>query len=365
MTPADPRYMRRALALARRGVGRTSPNPAVGCVIVRDGLVVGEGWHRQAGTPHAEVHALWQAGDRARGGDVYVTLEPCSHHGRTPPCADALVAAGVGRVFAGMTDPNPKVMGEGLARLRAAGIEAESGLLEEECRRLNEPFIKQITTGLPFVTYKTAMTLDGRIATAGGDSRWVTGERSRRYVHRLRDRSDAIMVGVGTVLADDPLLTCRLAGGRDPLRVVVDSRLRTPVTARVIAPDSGAATLIATLPGNDVARFALEEAGAEVIVCGPGQGGIDLPDLLARLGRRGVQSLLLEGGSGLAGAFLHQGLIDRYLIFIAPKLVGGEGPGPFAGQGVERMAEAAGLAVRRLVRFGGDIMVEAYPCSRD
>jgi diaminohydroxyphosphoribosylaminopyrimidine deaminase/5-amino-6-(5-phosphoribosylamino)uracil reductase len=364
MTDPDQRHMKRAIALARKGLGRTSPNPVVGCVIVSHGQVVGEGWHRKAGTPHAEIHALAEAGPRARGADVYVTLEPCSHHGRTPPCADALVAAGVGRVVAGMTDPNPKVMGQGLARLQVAGIPVVTGLLEPECRRLNEPFIKHVTTGLPFVICKTAMTLDGRIATASGDSRWITGERSRRYVHRLRDRFDAIMVGVGTVLADDPLLTCRLPGGRDPIRVVVDSRLRTPPSAQLLAPDSAAATLIATLPGNDAARCALDEAGAEIITCSQGSGFVDLHELLRKLGARGVQSVLLEGGGTLAGAFLRQGLIDRLLFFLAPKLVGGDGPGPFAGAGVDRMAEANGLTISRVVRFGEDILVEAYPCSR-
>jgi diaminohydroxyphosphoribosylaminopyrimidine deaminase/5-amino-6-(5-phosphoribosylamino)uracil reductase len=239
------------------------------------------------------------------------------------------------------------------------------GVLEQQCRRLNEPFIKHVSTGLPFVTCKVAMTLDGRIATASGDSRWVTGERSRRYVHRLRDHCDAIMVGVGTVLADDPLLTCRLPGGMDPVRVVVDSRLRTPPTARLIAPDSGAAALIASLPGSDAARCALEEAGAEVIVCSQSAGRVDLPELLRKLGARGIQSILLEGGGTLAGEFLRQGFIDRFLFFFAPKLVGGEGVGPFSGPGVESMAEASGLAIVRVVRFDDDIMVEAYPCSRD
>lgn len=365
MTNPDQRHMRRAIALARKGLGRTSPNPVVGCVIVRDGVVVGEGWHRKAGTPHAEIHALTEAGPRARGADVYVTLEPCCHHGRTPPCADALVDAAVGRVIAGMTDPNPKVMGQGLARLQEAGIPVIVGLLEQECRRLNEPFIKHVTTGLPLVTCKTAMTLDGRIATATGDSRWVTGERSRRCVHRLRERSDAIMVGVGTVLADDPLLTCRLPGGQDPLRVVVDSCLRTPPSAKVLAPHSDAATLIAALPGNDAARFALDEAGAEILTCSAANGGVDLHELLLKLGSRGIQSVLLEGGGTLAGAFLRQGLIDRFLFFLAPKLVGGDGPGPFAGAGIERMAEAHGLTISRVARFGDDILVEAHPCSRD
>jgi diaminohydroxyphosphoribosylaminopyrimidine deaminase/5-amino-6-(5-phosphoribosylamino)uracil reductase len=355
--------MRRALALARRGLGRTSPNPAVGCVIVKDDTVVGEGWHRQAGGPHAEVFALQKAGDAAKGACAYVTLEPCSHHGRTPPCADALVAAGVRRVVAGMMDPNPQVMGRGLARLREAGIQVECGLLEPECRSLNEPFLKHVTTGLPLVVCKLAMTLDGRIATALGDSRWITGERSRRHVHRLRDQMDAIMVGVGTVLADDPQLTCRLPKGRDPIRVVVDSSLRTPPNARVLCPDSGAATIIATISASGPCREALEKSGAEVLACADAAGRVSILDLLQQLGRRGVQSVLLEGGATLAGEFQRQQLIDRYLFFLAPKLVGGEGPGPFSGPGVERMAQAKGLSIVRVARFDEDILVEAYPCS--
>jgi len=355
------RFMRQALVLARKGVGRTSPNPAVGCVVVRDGVVVGTGWHRRAGTPHAEVHALLEAGEQALGSDVYVTLEPCSHFGRTPPCADALVAARVGRVFVGTVDPNPQVSGSGIARLRDAGIPVVSGLLEDACQEINRPFIKQVTTGLPYVILKSAMTLDGKTATASGDSRWVTGEPARRHVHRLRAISDVIMVGVGTVIADDPQLTSRIPGGRDPLRVVVDSSLRLPLTSRLLGLQSQAATLLATVSQDAEKVARLRDRGAEVLVCAERAGRVDLHDLLARLGGRGVQSILLEGGAELAGAMLRQQLIDRCLFFYAPKLVGGEGFGLFCGAGADRMADAVPLQRIGIRRIGADILVEGEP----
>lgn len=360
--------MRLALSLARRGVGRTSPNPAVGCVIVKDGAIVGEGWHRKAGTPHAEVHALRAAGEKAHGADVYVTLEPCSHHGKTPPCADALVEAGVGRVFVGMVDPNPKVSGSGLARLRKAGIAVHVGLLEPECRRLNEPFIKHVTTGMPFVICKSAMTLDGKIATASGDSKWITSEKSRRYAHKLRAMVDAVVVGAGTVEADDPLLTARIPGGRDPMRVIVDSRLRISPKARLLQVESTADAVIATISDDVAKRARLEAAGAVVIRCSEKDGRVDLIDLMKRLGSMQIQSVLLEGGSELAGEMLRSGLIDKFHLFFAPKLVGGGGKGPFGGNGVEMIADTSILQEISVRRFGKDILVTAYPekqCSRD
>jgi diaminohydroxyphosphoribosylaminopyrimidine deaminase/5-amino-6-(5-phosphoribosylamino)uracil reductase len=363
MTDFHEKMMRRALSLARKGVGKTGPNPAVGCVIVKNGIVIGEGWHRKAGTPHAEIHALAMAGDSARGGDVYVTLEPCSHVGKTPPCADALIKAGVGRVFAGMVDPNPRVSGTGLERLKSAGIPAVAGILEEDCRGVNEPFIKHVTTGLPFVLLKSALTMDGRSATAGGDSRWITNEKSRRFVHRLRSQVDAIMVGVGTVIADDPELTCRIPGGRDPMRVVVDSMLRIPPAARLFRLDSCAKTVVATISNQKEKIDAIWELGAEVLICREKDGRVDLQDMLARLGLMNIQSLLLEGGSTLAGEALRQDLIDKVMLFYAPKLVGGDGPGLFAGMGAERMEDAIRLTRVRIRRFAEDIMIEGYPES--
>ena len=355
------RYMHRAITLARKGMGKTAPNPAVGCVVVRDGAIVGEGWHRKAGTPHAEVHALRQAGGAARGADVYVTLEPCSHYGKTPPCAEALMEARVQRIFAAMVDPNPKVSGRGVEMLRSAGIEVTIGILERESRLLNEPFIKHVTTGLPFVILKSAMTLDGKTATESGDSKWITNEKSRRYVHKLRALLDAVMVGVGTVTADDPQLTSRIAGGRDPLRIIVDSALTIPIHSRVLHLSSPARTVIATLAGSGPKAEQLRDCGVEILQCQEREGRVDLHDLLARLGSMGVQSVLLEGGSRLAGEALRLGLIDKFLLFYAPKIVGGEAPGLFAGRSAGRMAEAVRLMDLKVRRFDEDIMIEGYP----
>ncbi len=365
MTAPDIRYlekmMKRAIVLARRGVGNTTPNPPVGCVIVRDGEIVGSGWHRKAGTPHAEVHALREAGEQARGADLFVTLEPCSHFGRTPPCADAVIAAGVGRVYAGTVDPNPRVAGMGIQKLRAAGITVRSGILESECRRLIGPFIRQMAAGLPLVTVKSALTLDGCTATATGDSKWITGEQARRHVHLLRAQHDALMVGVETVLADDPQLTCRLPrGARDPLRVVVDSRLRTPLDAQIFRVRSTATTLVATCEQDEERLTPYRELGAELMVCREADGRVDLADLLAKLGARGIQSLLVESGGVLAGALLRQELIDRLVLFYGAKLVGGVGRSPFAGSGVEKMSQAIPLQEMQFRRFGDDLMVSGY-----
>jgi len=362
MSKEQLKMMRMALALARRGVGKTAPNPAVGCVIVRDGAVVGRGWHKKAGTPHAEVHALNEAGESAAGSDVYVTLEPCAHFGKTPPCAKALVEARVARVFVAMVDPNPLVAGAGIAILRKAGIEVEVGLLEESCRELNRPFIKWIQTRLPYVILKSALTLDGKSATANGDSKWVTSDRSRREVHRLRGRLDAIMVGVGTVLKDDPLLTCRLPGGKDPLRVVVDSTLRIPLHAALLSVQSEARTVVASCSPAAEKVDAVMAHGAEVLRCKEDSDGrVDLADLFAKLGERGVQSVLLEGGSHLAGAALRAGLIDRCMIFLAPKLVGGAGMGLFAGEGAVLMGDAIRLEEMTVKRVGVDLLVQGTP----
>jgi diaminohydroxyphosphoribosylaminopyrimidine deaminase/5-amino-6-(5-phosphoribosylamino)uracil reductase len=355
------KMMRQALALARRGQGKTAPNPAVGCVIVRDGKVVGRGWHKKAGTPHAEVHALNEAGELAAGADVYVTLEPCAHFGKTPPCAKALIAAKVARVYVAMVDPNPLVAGGGIEMLRQAGIEVETGLLEEPCRELNRPFIKWIQTRRPYVILKSAVTLDGKTATANGDSKWITSDRSRREVHRLRGKLDAIMVGVGTVVKDDPLLTCRVPGGKDPLRVVVDSTLRIPLHAALLSVHSEARTVLATCC-SDAARIeAVTSRGAGILSCKESEGRVDLADLFERLGAQGVQSILLEGGSHLAGAALRAGLIDKCMIFMAPKLVGGAGMGLFAGEGVNLMGDAIRLEGMTVKRVGVDLLIEGTP----
>jgi diaminohydroxyphosphoribosylaminopyrimidine deaminase / 5-amino-6-(5-phosphoribosylamino)uracil reductase len=353
-------YMRRALALARRGEGRTAPNPPVGAVVIAAGEIVGAGFHPGAGQPHAEIFALRQAGERARGADLYVTLEPCCHQGRTGPCTEAILQAGIGRVLAGCIDPNPRVAGQGLAALRQQGVMVEEGVLEKECRRLIAPFAKHVTTGLPYVILKAAMTLDGRIATATGHSRWISGEASRRQVHRLRDRIDAIMVGIGTVQRDDPLLTTRLPrGGRDPLRVVVDGTLRISEHAAILHLQSVAPTLIATTvqaPKDKVAR--LVERGIEILYIAEQQGRVDLTDLLRQLAARGVQSLLLEGGGTINAAALQAGLVDRVMIFVAPRLLGGEGLGLFRGAGPLSMDQTLQLTDVRVRRFADDVLIE-------
>jgi len=369
--PSPEFYMSRALELARRAEGQTRPNPAVGAVLVRDGRIVGEGFHPAAGQPHAEIFALRQAGELARGATLYVTLEPCCHTGRTGPCSEALIAAGVSRVVVGTRDPNPRVDGGGIEQLRAAAIDVESGLLEAECRRLIAPFAKHVTTGLPLVTLKAAVTLDGNVATRSGESQWITGEESRLRAHRLRHRHDAILVGIGTVLADNPRLTTRLpeGGGKDPLRVVVDSRLRTPPTAALFNPESAAGVLIVTTLAAPLANEAvLQAAGAEVVRLAETEGHVDLHQLMAFLGRRGIQSLLLEGGGELNHSLWHSGLVDRVSYCVAPLCFGGRGIPVFAGEGVAHLAEAVRLHDVQTERTGDDIWIEGEvrtACSRD
>ncbi|WP_255430414.1 bifunctional diaminohydroxyphosphoribosylaminopyrimidine deaminase/5-amino-6-(5-phosphoribosylamino)uracil reductase RibD [Roseomonas sp. 18066] len=327
----DAAFMRAALALAARGLGNTWPNPSVGCVITRDGAVVGRGWTAPGGRPHAETEALKRAGHAARGATAYVTLEPCCHWGRTPPCTDALIAAGVARVVVAMRDPDPRVDGGGLEKLRAAGVSVSVGLLEAEARAINAGFVKVATRNLPLVTLKLASTLDGRIATRTGESQWITGPAARRTAHALRGRHDAVLVGSGTVLADDPELSCRIPGfARVPtVRVVADARLRMPATARMLREGEGA-VWIATRPGHPEAALApLREAGATLIEVPPdaaaGQG-LDAGALLRALAARGLTRILAEGGAGLAAALLRDaGLVDRLAWFHAPAVIGGDG----------------------------------------
>lgn len=361
MTTSHEHYMKRALTLARKGVGRTAPNPAVGCVIVKDGTVVGEGWHQKAGSPHAEVHALEMAGQAARGADVYVTLEPCCHTGQTPPCSDALIRAGVKRVIAGVADPNPLVNGGGLKALEQAGIETYCGVLEEECRAINRHFIKHVTSGQPFVTYKCAMTLDGKIATVTGDSRWVSCEESRKHVHRMRARYDAVMVGVDTIIADDPQLTVRHVRGRNPLRIIVDTNMRTPTSVGVLSGPMARKTIIATTETNPRVHRRYQKSGATVLVCRKHHGKVDLNDLWERLGALGIQSILLEGGSRLAAEAIMQGLIDECVFFYSPKVIGSDGFSPFAFTGMTEMKQALTFEEIEMRRMGCDIMVTARP----
>lgn len=321
--------MRAALALAARGLGNTWPNPAVGCVIVAaDGQVVGRGWTQPGGRPHAETEALKRAGAAARGATAYVTLEPCCHWGRTPPCTDAMIAAGVARVVVALRDPDPRVDGEGFSRLRGAGIAVEEGLLAEEAAAMNAGFIKRLRLGLPLVTLKLATTLDGRIATATKESRWITGPESRRAAHALRARHDAILVGSGTVLDDDPDLTCRLPGGV-PIpapRVVADARLRIPPGARLVRTAREVPTLVATTPGHpDSALAPLREAGVEILELPPGPGGLSMHGILTALAARGITRVLAEGGSGIAASLLREELADRLAWFHAPLVIGDDG----------------------------------------
>jgi diaminohydroxyphosphoribosylaminopyrimidine deaminase/5-amino-6-(5-phosphoribosylamino)uracil reductase len=361
----DAFWMRRALQLAALGRGRTSPNPMVGAVVVRDGAEVGCGYHRAAGQPHAEAEALRAAGPQARGATLYVNLEPCPHHGRTPPCTDAILAAGVRRVVVAMEDPDPRVRGRGLVRLREAGVEVAVGVLEGEARRLNEAYVKHRTAHLPWVTCKWAMSADGRIATRSGASRWITGTEARQFAHLLRDQHDAVLVGSGTALRDDPALTCRIPGGRDPLRVVVDSTLRLPPHARLLR-EGTSPVVVATTPRAEAERVdRLTRAGAEVWVCEPEGGRVCLRDLLRRLAERGVVSVLVEGGGALHASLLEAGLVDRVVALVAPVLVGGvESPGPVSGRGVADLGEALRLENVTVRRLGEDVCLEGDVRSR-
>lgn len=368
MSDLDHAWMARALRLARRGLYSTHPNPRVGCVIVADGEVVGEGWHVRAGEPHAEVHALRAAGERARGATAYVTLEPCSHFGRTPPCAEALVKAGVARVVAAMQDPNPQVAGRGLARLREAGIAVRCGVLEAEARALNEGFVKRMERGLPLVRVKLAMSLDGRTAMASGESQWITGPEARAEVQRLRAQASAVLTGADTVLVDGARLTVRgealhldneahaLALSRPPLRVLVDGRRRVPLEAPFY--QAGPA-LLATCPGPGTEAW--EAAGHGVLVSPPGER-VDLEWLLRSLAARGANEVLVEAGAALAGAFVRQGLADELRIFVAPKLMGSTAR-PLLDWPLATMAEAPDLEIRDLRAFGRDWCITARPSS--
>ena len=348
--------MEEALALAQRAAGRTSPNPLVGALVVAGGEVVGRGFHTRAGEAHAEVLALGEAGDRAHGATVYTTLEPCNHTGRTGPCTDALLAAGVRRVVIAMVDPDVQVSGRGVARLRQAGVAVDVGILEGQARRANEFYVKHRTTGLPFVTLKWAMSLDGKIGIARGAETPITGDDARRYAHQLRNVYDAVLVGVGTVLADDPELTCRLPGGRDPLRIVVDSRLRAPSGARVL---TGARTLIATTASAPLSRIeTLRRAGVEVIVQ-DGVARVALRPLCEELARRGILSVLIEGGGTVNAAALAEGLVDKVIALVAPGVIGGEqAPTPVDGPGL--VAGVLALRDLRVWPLGDDVAIEGY-----
>ncbi|HEY8117676.1 MAG TPA: bifunctional diaminohydroxyphosphoribosylaminopyrimidine deaminase/5-amino-6-(5-phosphoribosylamino)uracil reductase RibD [Methylophilaceae bacterium] len=357
-TIADHHFMSQALRLAERGLYTTTPNPRVGCVIVKDGIIVGEGAHLKAGQAHAEVHALQQAGGKANGADVYVTLEPCSHHGRTPPCADALIKAGVKRVVAAMQDPNPKVSGSGLARLAEHGIATAFGLMELQARELNPGFISRMTHGMPYVRSKIAASLDGRTALENGESKWITSEASRRDAQHWRARSCAIMTGVCTVLADDPQMTVRdLDIGRQPLRIIVDSRLRISPQANIL---KGGNTLVAYASDPEGKLVTLQRAGAELLKLPDTGGRVCLKSLLEALAQREINELMVEAGQGLNGALLEQQLIDELVLYYAPVLMGSEAKGMFAIPSLTDMAQRTKLEVFDMRQIGGDIRLRAH-----
>jgi len=366
-SPSDEKFMRLALRLARKGEGKTRPNPMVGAVVVKGKAIVGTGYHHRAGEPHAEVLALRQAGEKAKGATLYLNLEPCDHFGRTPPCTQAILKAGIQRVVAGMKDPNPLVSGRGIKRLKEAGVRVKVGICEGACQELNAAFGKSITTRTPWVILKAAVSLDGKAATRSGDSRWISSGASRRQVHRLRTRVDAVMVGIGTVRRDDPLLNIRLPGrrtARQPLRVVIDSRLRIPLGSRIVRTAEDFPTLVATTPAAPPGRMdRLKKAGVKVLVIrGDRQGRVKLRPLMKKLGVLGIQSVLLEGGPTLNAGALQERIVDRILLFVAPKIIGGrEAPGMIGGEGVWRMKNARRAEILKVRRIGPDLMIEAKP----
>ena len=355
----DEKYMRLAMQLAGNAIGRTSPNPLVGAVIVKDNRVVGCGWHRKAGTPHAEVHALNQAGELAQGADVYVTLEPCAHYGKTPPCAKALVEAKVKNVYGGLLDVNPKVAGKGFKILEDAGIHVEYGFLQDELRKQNEVFFKWIEHKKPFIVLKAAMTLDGKIATATGQSKWITNETSRAYGYKLRDIYDGIMVGINTVIEDNPMLTARVDGGKNPIRIVVDSSLRIDINANVVQ-DKSAKTIVATTDKADKDKILkLQAQDVDVIVVDKDENDkVDIEKLLDILGQQNICSILVEGGATLSGSFVAKKLVDKVYFFIAPKIVGGkEAKTPVAGTGILNLQEALALKDIQIEKLEEDILI--------
>ena len=355
----DAVFMRQALELAAKGIGRTSPNPMVGSVVVRDGVVAGRGYYREYGGQHAEPQALGEAGGRARGAALYVTLEPCCHQGSTPPCTDAIIASGIARVHVAMTDPDRRVSGKGIECLRAAGIAVETGLLEAEARELNTAYVHHRETGLPFVLLKLAQTLDGRIATRNGRARWITGEAARKRVHLMRSRADAVLVGIDTVLADDPRLTVRHVNGRQPRRIVLDSHARTPLDARILNGEAPATICVTDAAPADRID-GLKGAGAEVLVLPGGDGTIPLEPLKAALGPAGIVTLMVEGGSRVATSFLREGAVDRIACFVAPRILGAGIPS-IADLELDDLSRTIDLRDTRVEQLGDDFLIMGTP----
>lgn len=350
-------YMQLAIDLAKKGIGHTSPNPLVGCVVVKDGKIMTDGYHERYGEFHAERNALNHCEEDLAGADLYVTLEPCCHHGQTPPCTDIILERGIGRVYIGAMDPNPKVAGRGAQILRDHGITVETGILEQECLALNEVFFHYISTGIPYVAMKYAMTMDGKIATYTGDSKWVTGEVARRHVHELRKQYSAIMVGIGTVLVDDPMLNCRIEQGVDPVRVICDSRLRIPLESRIVQTAKVIPVIVAYAEGDPAKEKALEEAGVALLRVDD-RGKVDFPELLRELGEKKIDSVLIEGGGTFHGTVLKSGMINRIYCYMAPKLIGGkEAKSPVEGDGFSYMREALEVTGTEIIKLGEDICI--------
>ena len=355
MTGQD--YMKRALELAKKGAGHTSPNPMVGCVVVKDGRIVTEGYHERYGEFHAERNALTRCEEDLTGAEMYVTLEPCCHQGNTPPCTDIIIERSIGKVYVGSMDPNPKVAGKGVKILQEHGIEVETGVLEKECLALNEIFFYYITTGMPYVAMKYAMTLDGKIASCTGDSKWVTGETARHHVHELRKQYSAILAGIGTVLADDPMLNCRIEEGVDPVRVVCDSSLRIPLSSQLVKTAGDIPVIVAYAKENPEKEKALLQAGVELISAGR-DGRVDLAVLMRELGKRKIDSVLVEGGGAIHGSLLKSGLVQKIFCYLAPKLIGGREAGsPVEGDGFSRMKDALPVKEMEILPLGEDICI--------
>lgn len=358
----DKVYMKRALELAELGRGKVAPNPMVGAVIVKAGKIIGEGYHKKYGDNHAEVNAFENATEDVSGATLYVTLEPCAHYGKTPPCAKRIVKEGIKKVVIGVLDPNPLVAGKGVNILKDAGIEVVVGVLEEECRKINEVFMKYIKTSRPFVLMKYAMSLDGKISTATGKSKWISCEKSRRDVHKLRNNLSAIMVGINTVIKDNPMLNCRIEGGNDPIRIIVDSNLRIPLDSKIVNTSNNISTIVATTHKADKDKIKLlEERNVEVIVAKEKDGRVDITSLIDKLGEKKIDSILLEGGSEINFSCLQEGIVDKVRIYIAPKILGGNNAkGAVGGRGVSEMIDSFNIENIDISTIGSDILVEGY-----
>lgn len=356
----DQEYMLRAIQLAKKGEGWTNPNPMVGAVIVKDGKIIGEGYHKKYGELHAERNAIASLTESAEGAVIYVTLEPCCHHGKTPPCTEAIIEQKIRKVVIGSRDPNPKVAGKGVQILRDHGVEVETGLLEEECLSLNEIFFHYITTKMPYVAMKYAMTLDGKIASFSGDSKWVTGEKAREHTHFLRKKYRGILVGIGTVLADDPMLNCRIENGVDPVRIVCDSHLQIPLGCQLVKTAKDIETIVCYAEENEEKQKALMEAGVQLIKAEK-DGQVDLEKLMMELGSMEIDSVLVEGGGAIHGSFLTSGLVQKVYCYIAPKMIGGKDAlSPVLGKGIEKMSDAVEITDVTVQNFGGDICVSGH-----